>query len=144
MALHPKSGPRLATVHPDLAKICELAAQTVDMEVLEGHRGRAAQEHDVAIGTSTLHYPHGDHNQWPSIAVDVVPTPCDWNDTDGFNQVHLAMQTAAEYYGIVLRWGGDWHKPHDMPHHELLTPRALAAQEMVAFGSDPDWENPSV
>ena len=51
-------------------------------------------------------------------AVDIVPSPVDWNSIAKFKKINEAMQAAAKEFGIKLSYGGDWTKK-DYPHWEL-------------------------
>lgn len=51
-------------------------------------------------------------------AVDIVPSPVDWNDISKFKKINEAMQAAAKEIGVKLSYGGDWTKK-DYPHWEL-------------------------
>ena len=51
-------------------------------------------------------------------AVDLVPSPVDWNTISKFTTISKAMKQAAKELGVDLEWGGDWTKK-DCPHFEL-------------------------
>ena len=51
-------------------------------------------------------------------AVDIVPSPVDWNDVSNFKKINEAMQAAAKELGVKISYGGDWTKK-DYPHWEL-------------------------
>lgn len=51
-------------------------------------------------------------------AVDLVPSPIDWNTISKFTTISKAMKQAAKELGVDLEWGGDWTKK-DYPHFEL-------------------------
>lgn len=123
---------QLATCHPDLQRVLRLAIQHFDFAVVEGHRGKQAQDRAYAKGLSKVRWPHGNHNRTPSTAVDLAPYPIDWsNESKAIERfVFLAgvVTTCAEQLGIPLRWGGDWNDNEDMrdegrfrdyPHFEL-------------------------
>lgn len=61
-----------------------------------------------------------------SMALDAVPYPIDWDDTEGFiafgNYVKGVADTLLDYGEIehALEWGGDW-KWKDMPHFQLVS-----------------------
>ena len=52
-------------------------------------------------------------------AVDLVPSPVDWEDINKFKKINEAMQAAAKELGVKLSYGGDWTKKKDYPHFEL-------------------------
>jgi peptidoglycan L-alanyl-D-glutamate endopeptidase CwlK len=101
--------------------------KTVDCSVLEGHRNKIKQNKAYKEGNSKLKYPSGSHNKLPSLAVDVVPYPIDWNDRERFHLFAGFVLGIAKSMGINLRWGGDWdqdwtvkdNKFDDFPHFEL-------------------------
>lgn len=117
----------LATCHPDLQRLFNEVIKHWDCKVLEGHRGKAAQNAAYAAGASQLKWPFGNHNKKPSTAVDVVPYPVDWDDIEGFVAFAFFVQGVAAALGIKIRWGGDWNKDRrytderfrDFPHFEL-------------------------
>lgn len=123
---------QLATLHPDLQKVLNEAIRYIDFSVVEGHRGKAAQDAAYAKGLSKLPWPRGQHNANPSRAVDLAPYPIDWSDQPKAVErfVYLAgfVMCTARRLGIPLRWGGDWTRNDDMrdegafrdrPHFEL-------------------------
>ena len=81
-------------------------------------------------GKSKLKFPHGKHNANPSNAVDVVPYPVDWEDTDRMYYFAGFVKGVAAVMGITIRWGGDWNDNtevkdtnfKDLPHFELRRP----------------------
>ena len=70
------------------------------------------------------------------MAVDAVPYPIDWNDTNRMRFfAGFVMGVAARLYheGLIthkVRWGGDWDRDtdvkdnrfQDLPHFELVSP----------------------
>ena len=125
---------KLATADARLVRVFEAVGRRVDCTILEGERGREAQEAAFADGKSKLHYPHGKHNAHPSRAVDAAPYPVDWSGTPrNFERFALFagfVLGVAEAQGVRLRWGGDWdgdwstvdEKFRDMVHFELIDP----------------------
>lgn len=124
---------QLATCHPDLQVLFREVIRYWDCTILEGYRGKEAQEAAFAAGTTQLHYPRGKHNQQPSMAVDVTPYPIDWHDTSRFHLFAgfvLGVATQLRRHGMMdygVRWGGDWNGDglvrdetfRDLPHYEL-------------------------
>jgi len=124
----------LATIHPDLRKVCEAVIDAFDIRVIEGHRDKERQNKLYRRGKSQLQYPDSKHNQQPSRAVDIAPYPIDWQAHDRFYLMAGHVQMAA--YRLLrrgevahqLRWGGDWDSDHDLddqafddlPHFELV------------------------
>lgn len=119
------SAARLATCHPDLQTVCNELIKQYDFSVLEGHRARAAQEAAFKSGNSRLHWPYSAHNKLPSLAVDIVPYPVDWNNLERFRELVVRFDAVA----CVLRgagqitqhfiYGADWKHFPDWPHIEI-------------------------
>ena len=118
---------RLGTVHPDLQRVCLRAVETVPFSVVCGHRGQEAQDRAFAEGKSKLRWPHGEHNQTPSRAVDLAPIPLDWSNRAAFVDMARHVLTVAADLAVSMRWGGDWNRNGrtddeqfvDLPHFEL-------------------------
>jgi peptidoglycan L-alanyl-D-glutamate endopeptidase CwlK len=123
-----KSQERLATCHPDLQKIFNKVIEHYDCTIVCGHREKEDQDEAVRTGASKLAWPNSKHNSLPSRAVDVVPFPVDWADTSRMYHFAGYVYAVADYYGIKLRWGGDFNgdfkfldeKFKDLPHWELV------------------------
>ena len=124
---------KLASCHPDLQKIFNIAIEQIDFRIVEGHRGKEAQEKAFANGNSQVHFPHGKHNASPSNAVDALILPVDFNLSKTTNLVryyHFAglIKGIALAHNIDIRWGGDFNNNQtfdddkflDMPHFELI------------------------
>lgn len=122
---------QLATVHPDLQRVLQEAIKLVDFSVLEGHRGKAAQDAAYAKGASKVRWPNGKHNTTPSRAVDVAPYPIDWSEKSTalarFAFLSGVLHATAARLGVKIRFGWDWNRnldPRDerfldWPHVEL-------------------------
>ena len=133
---------RLKTCHPLLQGLMHDVILSRDCIILDGHRDAARQNRLYDMGKSRVRWPHGRHNQYPSMAVDAAPYFKDaphvrWPDP---KSPHYAVelgrwymfvgyvQRAAEELGIALRCGADWdgdHETtdqgfHDLAHFELL------------------------
>lgn len=135
MAVVPKFGAeslrKLRTCDERLQKIMLEVVESFDCTVLEGHRGEEAQNRAFAEGKSKLKWPNGNHNRYPSNAVDVAPFPVDWNDLKRFYFLAGLVFGIARKHGVKIRWGGSWqgrlseevaHPPKflDLPHFEVL------------------------
>lgn len=132
--LSARSRSRLAGVHPDLAKVVDLAIRltTVDFTVIAGNRTQAEQDTLYAKGRTKP----GPKVTWTrnsrhvgGFAVDLAPWiggGIEW-DNDGrigaWPRIAEAMKQAADELGIPLNWGGDWLKTPDRPHFELPADR---------------------
>lgn len=141
-----RSTQRLETCHPDLIRLFQEVVRTWDCTVLEGHRGRRAQEQAVLAGASQVLWPDGKHNSVPSRAVDVAPYPVrfprnaedpEWHRWYAFGGFVLGV---ADQMGIPVRWGLDWDRDHDVndqtffdgPHFELVLPIGPDAPKQTA------------
>ena len=121
---------RLDTCHPDLIALMVEVIRTVDISVLEGHRGEERQNALKAEGKSQLSWPRSKHNQSPSLAVDVAPyitgvgVSWDWKHyhplADHIKTVWARLDSAGKLSGEYdLSWGGDWRSFADGPHWQL-------------------------
>lgn len=134
-----RSQSNLIECHVDLQKIALTAIAYIDFAVIEGYRGREAQNKAYFSGHSQLIYPDSKHNQTPSMAFDIIPyesgrfTGWDNHKSFYFLAGHMAMIAKYLYKsGEIshrLRWGGDWQSDMDLsnssfvdlPHYELVT-----------------------
>lgn len=122
-----KSQAKLATCHPDLQRVFNEVVKHFDCTIVEGHRGKEDQDRYYAQGKSKVKYPNGKHNKEPSMAVDVIPYPIDWNARDRFVYFAGFVKGIATSLGVNIRWGGDWdcdteladNTFDDLPHFEL-------------------------
>jgi len=131
----PVSRERLSTCHKDLRMVFNAVIQHFDCSILEGHRNEDDQNRYYDEGKSQLVWPQSKHNKSPSMAVDVVPYPIDW---DGLNRFRyfagyvMGVSDMLHAQGMIshrVRWGGDWDRDtqlkdnsfNDMPHFELVT-----------------------
>lgn len=108
--------------------------KSFDCTILEGYRNQEDQEAAFAAGNSKLHYPHGKHNNQPSLAVDAAPYPLDWKNISRFywfaGYVMGIAQRLKDEGKIThaIRYGGDWDsdkeidedKFKDLVHFELI------------------------
>jgi peptidoglycan LD-endopeptidase CwlK len=119
---------------------CDSALQLVfnevllvhDCRIIEGHRGKVAQDLAFREKRTKLKFPNGRHNKKPSKAVDVIPCrggkPIPWTDTKHFVFFAGHVFMAASFLGIPIRWGGNWDRDEviiddqsfdDLVHWEL-------------------------
>ena len=119
------SAHRLATCHKDLRAVCEQLIKTFDFSVTCGHRGKADQDAAYKAGNSKVRFPNSAHNKLPSMAVDIVPYPVDWNDIGRFKEMAAAFFAVANLLkerGEItheFEWGGNWRTLKDYPHFEV-------------------------
>jgi len=114
---------------------CHLKLQTLfsfvasdgwDMTIICGHREEAAQNQAFASGASLAEWPDSNHNESPSLAIDVAPyipgIGIPWNENFDPLPWHMlsgVVQTKARSLGIKIRWGGYFKSIKDLPHWEL-------------------------
>ena len=127
----PKLGRRskknLSEAHLLLQELFEEVIKHYDCSIIEGKRPQEEQDKLYHAGKSKLKFPQSKHNKPPSLAVDVVPYPVDWNNTKRFYHFGGLVIGIAASMGIDIRWGGDWDSDntfkdqtfHDLPHFEL-------------------------
>lgn len=122
-----RSKSRLHTCDGRLVELFNEVVKEFDCTVIEGHRGKDAQNKAYNKGNSKLKFPHGKHNKSPSVAVDVAPYPIDWKDRDRFHYFGGYVLGIAKSLGLNIRWGGDWdqdtqtkdNKFDDLVHFEI-------------------------
>jgi len=123
-----RSRDRLATCDPRLQELFNKVIELVDITIICGERGKAAQDEAFASGNSTVQYPGSRHNRAPSMAVDWAPWPIDWDDTSRFLYVAGIIYGVAREMGIEnIRNGADWrrdgrangNKFEDLGHTEI-------------------------
>jgi len=122
-----KSQERLNTCDPRLVELFEIVVEDFDCTVIEGYRDKEAQNRAFDEGKSKLKFPKGNHNKYPSLAVDVAPYPIDWEDRDRFHYFAGFVKGIASQLGLEIRWGGDWDSDtqtrdnnfDDLPHFEV-------------------------
>lgn len=120
-----KSKAKLDTCHPDLIRLFEEVVKRRDCTILEGHRTLERQKELFNADPPRTKTMNSKHLTSPSIAVDVMPYPIDWEDKDEqYKFASLVFDTAMRM-GIRVRWGG-WFRAkgnkifYDSPHWELL------------------------
>lgn len=132
-AFSERSLQRLQTCHVDMVTLFTEVVKHFDCTILEGHRNEEKQNAAFAAGRSKLKYPKSKHNRLPALAVDVVPYPINWQDTDrmryfaGLVQGMAIMLKTQGRMTHNIRWGGDWDRDTqlndnhfmDLPHFEL-------------------------
>jgi len=118
---------RLETCHPSLQAVMNEVIRHFDYSIVCGHRGEAEQMKAFDGGLSKARWLQSPHNFTPSFAVDAVPHPIDWKDTErmAYGAGFIVMVGISK--GISLTWGRDWdgdtdlkdQKFNDYPHFEL-------------------------
>lgn len=117
---------QLATLHPNLQAILNVAITQFDFVVLEGSRSVEQQKLNWEKGVSKTM--NSKHCHTPSLAVDIAPYPIDWNNRERFLFLQGYILGIATTMNIAIRQGIDWDGDedftdqsfHDLPHIELL------------------------
>ena len=99
----------LKTLHPDLQIIMVEALRWYDIALTEGHRDKKTQNDYFDRGLSKLRYPESNHNYSPSLAVDALPYPPNWNNINRFSNLMFFIKGIAAAKGIKIRLGIDWN-----------------------------------
>lgn len=132
---------RIATCHPDLQQILNVALEVTDVDfgVAEGHRSVELQQQYFKEGKSKIDgvTQLGKHNEKPSMAADIYPFVGGKANYDNETLSYLAgiLHAVSEMLynqGAIthhLRWGGNWDMDgeilidqsfDDRPHIELV------------------------
>ena len=123
-----ESQSKLNTCHEDIQKVFNEVIRWFDNTIIYGRRGKEEQNAAYASGNSKLQYPYSKHNKTPSMAVDAIPYPINWNDRERMTLFAGFVLGIASKFGIKLRWGGDWSMDwqvqnnsfDDLAHFELV------------------------
>jgi len=116
---------QLESCHIVLQRLMKRVIERTDFSVICGFRNQQEQDKAYADGRSKLKWPHSKHNTSPSLAVDVIPFPVDWDDIDRFKELaavvkeEWSLMTETERLRYELVWGGDWATFRDLPHWEI-------------------------
>jgi peptidoglycan hydrolase-like protein with peptidoglycan-binding domain len=140
----------LSHVEPELQSLIRAASKLVSIEVLDSRRGKAAQEYAFNHGFSKVHFGNSAHNYDPSLAVDVVPDPLNWNDKAAFLRVNRVIgyynpttgmgRGLAKDRKVSVRWLGDPNMDGDIsdgwdfPHYERFPWRKFANRSKLYKG----------
>jgi len=129
----------LSTCHPKLQELFREVIKYVDCRVICGHRGEAEQNAAFEAHRSMVRFPNSKHNSTPSMAIDVVPYPVEW-EKENMNKVVYGktlgrlyffvgyVRATADRLGVKVRCGADWDGDFnlkdqtfdDLPHVELV------------------------
>lgn len=120
MSLSKTSIQKLETCHSDLKRLIYAVAKEEKCAVICGFRGRYEQEKAYMQGKSKARFGQSKHNSKPSLAVDVVPLPLDWNDIPAFERLGEKIMKKADELNIKIKWGRDFTNLKDYPHFELV------------------------
>jgi hypothetical protein len=124
----PVSRTRLATCHPLLKRVFENVIKIVDCKIECGQRDKDEQDRLYRLGRSKVQWPNSKHNSDPSMAVDAIPYPVDWENLKRFYFLAGVVIAVGHMLGLKIRWGGDWDMDtdlddqdfNDLPHFELI------------------------
>lgn len=121
-----KSLENLSQAHTILQHLADKALDISkqDLKVICAFRGEAEQNKAYEEGKSKLKWPKSLHNSRPSLAIDVVPLPLDWNNIAAFEEMVECFEEA--WYlldkditkGWVLQCGADFSF-NDYPHFQI-------------------------
>ena len=104
---------------PELQTLFNEVVKEFDCTILCGHRGKTAQDKAVEDGVSKAPWPQSKHNSFPSEAVDVMPYPIEWNNTERLMEFSQYVKATATRLGVKVQWGGDFKGFFDGPHWEI-------------------------
>ena len=121
---------RLETCHQDLQTIFNYVIKSFDCTIICGYRDKKAQNKAYDDGFSKVRFPNSKHNLSPSIAVDVIPWPIEWENTKRMKYFAGYVMGIAKVLGYELVSGLDWdndtilkdHTFKDHPHFQLVIP----------------------
>lgn len=111
---------KLSTCHIDLQVLFYEVIKYFDCTIIEGYRNQVDQEAAFSKGNTQLHWPHGKHNAQPSMAVDVISYPIDWNNDKRcywFAGYVMGIAQMLKDQGKMthsVRFGGDWNRNKDI------------------------------
>ena len=116
---------RLDSCSTKIQNIFNEVIKYMDVTVVSGHRTPAEQLELYKKGRSVNgnivtnidgYTKKSKHNYSPSLAVDVVPYPIDWEDEQRFLELSVIVKRIAAEQGTDVVWGGDWKSFKDYPH----------------------------
>ena len=124
---------KLETCHHDLQTIFHYVIKYFDNTIVCGHRDEEAQNKAFDDGFSKVRYPNSKHNSVPSMAVDAVPWPIEWDNLNRmkyFAGYVMGIAKMLKSYGAIshdLVTGLDWDDDTilrdttfvDHPHFQL-------------------------
>lgn len=115
---------RLLTCDETLQKLFKDVIHKRDCMIVCGFRNEEDQNKAFEDGFSRKRWPDGAHNRLPSMAVDVLPAPYEWDNIKAFKDFseYVKERAAALRIGKIVRWGGDWENFRDYAHWEIVRP----------------------
>jgi peptidoglycan L-alanyl-D-glutamate endopeptidase CwlK len=124
----------LENVHPDLVTLMHESIKEFDFTVICGQRTQAQQQELYKQGRTKPGKKvtnidgikkKSKHNYSPSLAVDIVPFPIDWNDLKRFKALSVVVLRVAKELkakGLIssdIEWGGNFRSLVDYPHYQI-------------------------
>jgi len=117
---------KLNTCDVRIISVMQEVVKHFDCTILEGSRTEERQKELIAEGKSKTM--KSKHLRSPSLAIDCVPYPVDWEDRERITYFAGYVMGIAKAKGIDLRWGGDWDQDtevkdngfDDLVHFELV------------------------
>ncbi len=114
-------------LHKDLQLVFKTVLKVMDHSLRVGFRNKAKQTEAFNSGNSKVEWPNSNHNEYPSMAADVVPYPAPKNwgedDRDEYEKFRyfafyvLGVADVLYALGAIdhqLEWGGDWDNDKDV------------------------------
>ncbi len=114
----PKSAEVLSTLHPDLLFIANKLANVYNVSAISGYRGKEEQTEYYNKGTG-VSWPTSNHNVRPSLALDIIPWPTQYDSIPHFDMMLGAVEAIAAEQRIAIRLGKHFSYRQDYPHIEL-------------------------
>ena len=119
---------RLSECDDRIQLVLNEVIRVVDCSVICGDRDEETQNELYRAGRSHVQWPDSRHNRSPSMGVDVIPWPVDWEDRERFTYFAGYVMGIADQHNVALRWGGDWDRDwrvrdnnfDDLPHFEIV------------------------
>jgi len=125
---------KLKTTYEDLQIIFLEVIKYFDCTITDGYRGLKEQNIAYDNGFSKVKYPNSKHNSFPSMAIDVVPYPIDYEDLNrmkffaGFVLGIASILKDQNKITHTLISGIDWDNDKDLndqkfidhPHFQLI------------------------
>ena len=110
---------KLTTCDNKLQLICKELIKEHDFSIICGFRDEIKQIKAYESGKSFAKWGESKHNSKPSKAVDIIPYPCNWEDTKSFQILGEAFLKVAKGLNIDVTWGAHFKNIKDYPHFEL-------------------------
>ena len=119
---------RLSECDDRIQLVLNEVIRVVDCSVICGYRDEETQYELYRAGRSHVQWPDSRHNRSPSMGVDVIPWPVDWEDRERFTYFAGYVMGVADQHNVALRGGGEWDRDwrvrdnhfDDLPHFEIV------------------------